>query len=128
MDTSKFLSKVIGLYLLIVSSAMLANMPSFSNHVHSLITNSSLMFVAGFFTLILGLLMIVSHNIWQWNWRVIITLIAWLVLIKALSILIFPEYIDQMSAILLNNLHFAYGAASLNFLLGLLLTYFGFKR
>ncbi len=128
MDISKFLSKVIGLYLIIISAAMLANMPSFFNHVHSLVTNPSLMFVTGFFTLILGLLMIVSHNIWQWNWRVIITISAWLVLLKALSLILFPEFVDHMTALFVSNQSLAYGAASLDFILGLLLAYLGFKR
>lgn len=37
------------------------------------INNPSLMFVIGFFILILGILMVIAHNIWEWNWKVLIT-------------------------------------------------------
>ncbi|RUR13573.1 hypothetical protein [Legionella sp. km772] len=128
MDRSKFLSKVIGFYLIIVSSVMLANMPSFYHHINEVVSNSSLMFVTGFFTLMLGLLMVVAHNIWEWNWRLIITLTAWLVVLKALNLIIFPDALDQVTKLFLNNNSLAYGIASLDFVLGIVLVYFGFRR
>lgn len=86
------------------------------------------MFIAGFFTLILGVLLVVSHNRWVWNWRVIITVIAWLTLIKGASIILYPIFIDKMTLLFLQNMNAAYVAAGIDFLLGGLLCYFGFKR
>jgi hypothetical protein len=128
MDTSKFLSKVLGLYLLIISFAMFVDMHQFIHYVYKLVHDSSLMFVTGFFTLILGLLMVVSHNIWEGSWRVLITVISWLILLKGVSIIFFPEFIDQLSLSFLHHLTIAYAGASFDFLLGVLLTYFGFRR
>lgn len=127
MDVSKFLAKVTGIYLVIVSIALLVNMSEFATMVNSLITNGPLMFVTGFFTLILGILLVVSHNIWQWNWRLIITLIAWLSLVKGISLIFYPQFIDKASILFVQNTTFAYGAAILDFVLGLVLIYFGFK-
>lgn len=128
MEISKFLAKVLGIYLLIVSSALFFNIQQFSISVSNLINNSPLMFVTGFFTLILGILMVVSHNIWQWHWRVIITMIAWIVLIKAITILFFPQFIDNISLAFINNIYFAYAAGAIDLILGLFLCYFGFKK
>lgn len=128
MDVSKFLGKVVGLYLILVSLALFINMHQFSVYVNELIHNAPLMFVTGFFTLILGLLMVVSHNIWQWNWRVIITIIAWITLLKAVSIIFYPQFIDSATTLFLQNMKFAYGTAGLDFILGIVLCYFGFKR
>ena len=128
MDLSKFLGKVIGTYLVIVSLVMFVNMPQFMSNVSSLVNNPSLMFVTGFFTLVLGLLMVVSHNIWQWHWRIIITIISWIALLKGASILFYPQFIDKTSILLTQNTTAAYFAAGLDLLLGLLLCYFGFKR
>lgn len=128
MDTSKFLSKVIGLYLIIVSTAMIADMPAFYRHTHSLLTNIPLIFVSGFFTLILALLMIVSHNIWECSWRVIITIAGWLVLFKALNLILFPEYVDQATTLMLYDKSIAYGLAGTDLVLGFVLVYLGFKR
>lgn len=128
MEHSKFLGKVIGIYLIIVCIAMFINMPAFIDRVNSLINNTALMFVVGFITLILGLLMVVSHNIWQLNWRVVITIISWLVLLKSISIIFYPQFIDQLSLSFVQNINVAYIGAAIDLILGLLLCYFGFKR
>lgn len=128
MDTSKFLAKVIGIYLIIISIAMLVNMHQFINYVNHLINEAPLMFVTGFITLILGILMVVSHNIWQWHWRVIITIIAWITFLKGISIIFIPAYMDKTTLLFTQNINIAFIAAGVDLILGILLCYFGFKR
>lgn len=128
MDVSKFLSKVIGIYFLIISTVMFLNMDQFTASVNHLINDAPLMFVTSFFTIILGILMVVSHNIWQWNWRVIITFIAWITLLKGAAIIFYPQLIDKTTTLFLQNQMIAYIAAGIDFVLGILLVYFGFKK
>lgn len=128
MDISKFLSKAIGLYLVILSIVMLANMPQFIHSVITLINNAPLMFVAGFCTFIIGILMVVSHNLWQWNWRLIITLFAWMILLKGISLLLYPQFIDKAAALFVQNMNIAYAAAVFNVALGLMFCYFGWSH
>jgi hypothetical protein len=128
MDSSKFLSKVIGIYLIIISIAMLINMPQFITQVNILIHDSGNMFVTGFFTLILGILMVVSHNLWRWDWRLVITIIAWLTFLKGASIIIYPQFIAKTTILFMQDMNIAFITAGLDLCLGILLTYFGFKR
>jgi hypothetical protein len=128
MDVSKFLAKVIGLYLIIVSAAMLTNMQEVLVYIAGIMDNPSLLFVTGLFTLILGLLMVVSHNVWQWNWRVLITIIAWIVLLKGSCIALCPQWIDSVTVEFLQSSNVAYIAAGFDLALGILLCYFGFRR
>lgn len=128
MDISKFLAKVIGIYLVIVTLAMLINMQQFDAVVSSLINNTALMFVTGFVTLILGILLIVSHNIWQWHWRVIITIFAWCIFLKGASIVLHPQFIDELTVYFLKSPNVGHIAAGIDGALGLLLCYLGFKR
>lgn len=128
MERSKFIAKILGIYLLIISIAMLIHMHQFSSLISSLINNESLMFIIGCFTLILGLLIIISHNVWQWNWRVLVTIVGWCAFLKGLSIILFPYAVDQLSILFIQNLSFEYIAACIDLTLGLVLTYFGFKK
>ena len=127
-DISKILSKVIGIYFIIVSTAMLVDMHQFIGYVNELVNNAPLMFVTGFFTIIIGILMVVSHNIWRWNWRIIITFIGWLTLLKGVSIIYYPKFIDKTTALLMQNTTIGYSAASINFALGLLLCFLGWHH
>lgn len=51
--------------------------------------------LAGFMTLILGLVNIIIHNIWVNDWRVSITLIWWIALAKWVSLLGFPYLLSK---------------------------------
>lgn len=129
MDKSRFLAKALGIYLLIVSLIMLSNMQHFVSMINSLIINMPLMFVTGFFTLIIGILLILSHNIWQWNWRVIITIISWLTLIEGVSLILYPQYADKDTMLFMYyNMAASYLTATIDLVLGILLCYFGFRR
>ena len=128
MDVSRFLGKVIGIYLIIVSLGMLLNFSQFENYVNELVSNKSLMFVTGFFTLVLGILMVVSHNIWQWNWRIVITILSWITLIKGTALIFYPQFIDKATILFLQNNSIFYTATLIYLFLGLLLTYFGFRK
>jgi hypothetical protein len=128
MNISKFLSKALGIYLLIVSVAMFINMQQFAIQINYLVNDKALMFVVGFFTLILGILMVISHNIWQWNWRVIITLVAWLTLLEGTILITYPQLINQITIPFIDNAAYVYSGAGFDFILGLVLTYYGFRR
>ncbi|PWY57610.1 hypothetical protein DGG96_00485 [Legionella qingyii] len=128
MDKSKFLSKVLGIYLILVSFAMFLNLEQFTIYVQDLLKNAPLMLVLGFWTLILGVLMVVSHNIWQCNWRLLITIICWVVLLKGASMIFYPHYIDYATFLFMQNKNIAYSAAGFELILGIILSYLGFKR
>lgn len=128
MDRSLFLSKVLGIYLFIIGLAMFLNMDQFSSYVNSLINDAPLMFVTGFFTLILGILMVVSHTIWQWNWRLIVTLISWITFLKGVTLIFYPVGINQSAQIFFQNSTEAYIVAGVDLILGIVLLYFGFRK
>lgn len=127
MDRSHFLARVIGLYLLIISVAMLTQHQQFLMAINLLIHNQSLIFVFGFFVLILGLLMVVGHWVWEANWRVCVTLIGCITLLKGLNILFFPRYMDQVSMMFVVNHSIQYVSIVADLFLGLMFCYFGFK-
>lgn len=127
MDKSKFLSKVLGLYLLIISTSMYIHMSEIPKLLTGFTTFPALLLTIGFITLILGLLMVLSHNIWQWNWKVIITILAWVILLKGISIILFPHIMINITMFFVDNQYFQYGAYGFDFLLGAYLTYMGFR-
>lgn len=127
MDVSKFISKTMGTYLLLTSLVMLLTRDQFLHSLTLLINDEPLMLVVGFFTLILGIIMIFSHNIWRWNWQGAVTFLAWLIFLKGVCLLFFPQIIYGMSTVFVQNMIYVYTAAGLDLIIGLLLCYFGFK-
>ena len=91
MEHSIFLAKVLGLYLLIVPAAVLLKRKQFAELAKEFVANPAIVFLSGLFALILGLLMVVSHNVWTADWRAVITFMGWLTLAKGVVRILFPE-------------------------------------
>jgi hypothetical protein len=86
MDISTFLAKVMGLYLVIMAFVVMINKKTLFKAVKEYTQNSALLLLGGAFALILGLLVVVSHNLWVADWRVIVTIFGWLTLIKGFTL------------------------------------------
>ena len=52
---------------------------------------------AGFMNLIIGLTIVVGHNVWDGSWRVVITVVGYLALLKGIVLLAWPGVLVEMS-------------------------------
>jgi hypothetical protein len=125
MDTSIFLAKALGLYFIIFSIILLINSRKIQNYIIEMSVGPFMLF-SGMIALIIGILMVVSHNVWESDWRVAITLIGWIILIKGIVRLLFPEYSFRMVKDFVENTVAFYITDVLILILGLWLAYMGF--
>lgn len=90
MDTTIFLAKFWGWYLLIFFFILSFN-PKRIKQIFDDLKDEKFLILTSFIAIIVGLLNILSHNIWEPNWKLIITLIGWQSLLIGLSLFIFPK-------------------------------------
>lgn len=124
-----FLSKLIGLYLILISIAMAAHRQATIELMNALIHNAPAMFVVGVIAVAAGLAMVIAHNVWSGGvLTVAVTLAGWLLLIKG-SMLLFLSpraiYETLLAGIRFEQLFYLYMAAVL--LLGMCMAYGGFR-
>ena len=86
-----YLATVIGWYLVIMGVYVLFRYDHLRPIMTEFLNHRALLLVLAIITLILGLLMVASHNIWVLGWPLIVTLFSWLVLISGLFRLFFPD-------------------------------------
>ena len=122
---SIFLAKVIGLSGLISTLAVLIRYKKFIEMEGYAAKNPVMMYLSGFLILIAGVLLIVGHQIWTRDWRVIITVIGWLVLVKGVLRIFFPEMVRKLMEKKRTNRSFLLGEL-LVLIVSLYLTYQGF--
>ena len=77
MDTSLFIARLIGPLLLAVGAATLINQANMRQMATDFLASRPLVFVVGFLTLLGGLVIVNTHNVWE-GWPVIITIFGWL--------------------------------------------------
>jgi hypothetical protein len=123
-----FLSKLIGLYCLLIGLAMAVNEEAWVIKVNSLLHDPGAVMIAAVFALAVGLAMILTHNVWSGGaLPVVVTLIGWGSLIKGIFLLWLPPAAVEgyMNALHYQDLYYVYAGVTL--LLGAYLTYGGFK-
>ena len=123
---SIFLAKFLGLSLLIIGIALFSKYKDFQDTVKDVSKNDAIMTIVSIMPLISGLALVISHNVWEMKWIVVITIISWLILITGFVRLFFhKEMMKKMAKMSGNKNYFIYSGIVL-FLVGLYLCGKGF--
>jgi vacuolar-type H+-ATPase subunit I/STV1 len=124
-----FLSRLIGLYCILIGLSMMTHSQATVETVTALLQNPSMTLIIGVITLAAGLAMVLAHNIWSGSaLAVVVTLVGWMALIKSLFFLFLPP--EMETGLFLQQLHyqqFFYLYSAISLVLGVYLTYGGFK-
>lgn len=88
---SYILGQIFGLYLIIMAIIMLARARYYRDMIRNLKPVSGSVVFGATYGLLLGLFLITVHNHWVWEPDVIVTFLAWLILIKSILWLAYPE-------------------------------------
>lgn len=92
METSIFLAEFWGWYLIIFFVVLSFN-PKRIKQIFDDLKDQKFAILAAFLAIIVGLINILLHNIWEADWRIVITAIGWLALLFGLSLLSFPTWV-----------------------------------
>lgn len=95
MTFSLIFGKVIGIYLIIVAISMLARQGSWMKIVKQVRKNESFPRLIALFELLVGLFIVVAHNMWVASWEVAITIVGWLMLIEGAAYLLLPHSVIE---------------------------------
>lgn len=95
MELSLFLAKVIGLFLVLAATTLLVSKKNV-NLLFSLYSHPGAVYLTGFLETVLGIALILVHNVWVLDFRIIITLIGWILLVRGIGRILFPSRVTQM--------------------------------
>ena len=96
METTIFLAKVMGLFGAISTFAIILNYKKFVEVEVSAVKDQLFIYSSGFFILMLGVVLVVSHPVWTKDWPVIITILSWSILAKGMIRILFPETVKKL--------------------------------
>src|SRR3981189_1257865 len=78
MSTSVFIARLIGPIMLVIGLAVFANQSAFRAMAEEFLASRALIFLSGLLIMPVGLAIVLTHNIWAADGRVMITLFGWL--------------------------------------------------
>jgi len=122
-----FLSRLIGLFTILVSLSMFMHKQTMVETVETLAHNRPMLLILGMIALIGGLAMVLGHNVWSGGaLPVVVTLFGWSILIRGLLLLFLPSdaMVNLFEMVRFGELFYIFAVISL--VLGIYLTYGGF--
>ncbi|MGA9539874.1 MAG: hypothetical protein WBQ77_02295 [Methyloceanibacter sp.] len=92
MQTSIFLAQLIGPVLLTGAISLFVNGERQRAMAREFLESPPLIYLSGILVMTAGLAIVLNHNVWALDWRILITLVGWMALIGgAFRILFFDE-------------------------------------
>ena len=126
MQTSVFLAKLLGPMFLLAGVASFSRREAFRVILREFIASPALMYLAAFFGLLGGLALLLTHNVWTPDWRVLITLLGWITLVRALITMFWPQALVWAARGILARPNVFVVATALDILIGAVLSHFGY--
>lgn len=106
MDSSVVFAKLLGPFIVVISLSLLINLKTYRQIMEGFLENTALIYVTGLITFVAGLAMVIFHNLWVFDWRVIITIFGWVTLIKGIWLVVFPANAVKISKVFVKNIKF----------------------
>jgi len=95
MEFSEFLAKLLGLYFGIFGVLCIFRNHQIQTMAKDLSSSKSALAVSAEFSLVFGLVIAIDHTIWEYSFRGLITLIGYLLILRAIIRFAFPEEVKK---------------------------------
>ena len=131
MTNSTIIARLMGPVLLFMGIGavigLLGKFPEAYVGVLREMNNQSATVILGMFALLAGLAIVNAHNLWVSNWRVIITLLGWLAIVRGALSLLFPNKMYGIGETILASRSATMIAAVIVLVLGGILSWMGYR-
>jgi vacuolar-type H+-ATPase subunit I/STV1 len=101
MTNSTLIARLMGPLLLVLGVGMLIGLlgdgeAEYMTMLRGFMADIPLIIVFGMLTLVAGLAIVNAHNLWVTDWRVIITVLGWLAIIRGVVAILFPVKVHEI--------------------------------
>ena len=126
MNSSILLARIIGPTFLIIGIGVLLNPAYYGTMIKNFVKDAELYYFSGALALVTGISILLFHNIWVADWRVVITLIGWMSLAKGVGRIMFPTKGVKITDKIIDLYSAVYGASAVITIVGIWLSYQGY--
>jgi hypothetical protein len=127
MQTSRFLAQLIGPTLLVIGIGLLVNRAGYRGMAQEFLKSRALIYIAGLLALVPGLALVLTHNVWAADWRIVITLLGWLALIGGVFRIVFPQEVTKIGTRMIAQDSTLLVGGGVTLALGAILSFFGYR-
>ncbi len=101
MDPSILIARIAGPLFMLVAIGVFLSRAHYREMMGAFLQNPALVYLSGVLAFVIGIGIVMVHNLWVLDWRLAVTLIGWLSLIKGIGRIVFPRAAPAIGAKLL---------------------------
>ncbi len=121
-----FLAKFLGFYFLLSALLWLSRKRQIEAACKDVVASKGLLAVSGEISFIIGLAIAIDHPIWEYNWKGLITLIGYLLILKGILRFAFPNHVKKWVSKMMKGMGF-WLTIIIMLAIGIYLIYCGFN-
>jgi len=125
---SLFLARLLGPIFIAIAVGVLVNGAVFRAIAEESLRSRALIYLTGLFAIAAGVAILLNHNVWVADWRVLITLFGWLAAIGGAQRIIWPQWTEAAIRWFLDHPTSLTVAGIIWLLIGAVLCFFGYFR
>ena len=103
MDRSVFLARLMGPTFIAIALGMLINLGMYENMIAEALHTGVLFYLSGLLSLLGGLAIVNLHNMWCADWRIIVTVLGWLMTIGGITRIVVPQVAIAIGSTIYNG-------------------------
>jgi hypothetical protein len=103
MATAVFLAKLIGPVMLVAAVSFLIHTKAYRAIAQEFMRSAALIYLSGILAMVAGLAIVLAHNVWILDWRVLITIFGWLALVGGAVRIALPDQTRAFGERMLRN-------------------------
>jgi len=132
MHTSRLIARLMGPVLIVIAMGMAFGLilegSGYSSLMKEFIVHRGMIFLTGVLALLAGVTIVNEHNLWVPDWRVIITVLGWLLVIRGVMALVFPLTVQVFGDRIVASQAGSIAGATVAFVLGAILCIMGYEH
>jgi hypothetical protein len=128
MNTSIFLAKLMGPISFVAGISLFLNAEGTRAMAQEFLRSPALIYLSGLLTMTAGLAVLLTHNLWVGDWRVLITIFGWLATIGGAARIALPQQVRSMGEAMLDNPVAMTVGGGIWVAIGALFCFFGYIR
>ena len=126
METGVLIAQIMGPIMMIVTLAAMLNQKNFDKVLNEISNSNASVYFVSLLRLTLWFIIILLHNNWDGIINIMISIIAWIILVAGVTGLIFPEKVMKFAKPVIKNKRVIQTCMTIIFVLGAALVYLGF--
>ena len=126
MELSLFLAQLFGITYIIIGLVVIVKADYYRDMYEKFMKDQVFVWTAGMTGVVVGTALVLSHNIWEMDWRLLITVLGWGGLIKGIMLLLCPERSTRPFGKSFQKKNYLIFGGLFWLFYGLILGYFGF--